>query len=84
MASRRQDISSKIAEIAYLKANGMSPFAPNLTITKMGSHPDVKGNGFVPYYIIFDHTGKLVSHNMCGSYQGGDGWKMREPYQGRW
>jgi len=78
VASHYQDISSKNAVIAYLKANGMSPFAPNFTITKMGNHPDVKGNGFVPYYIIFDHTGKLISHHMCGSYHGGDGWRMIE------
>jgi len=32
----------------------------------------------MPYYIIFDHTGKLVAHHMCGSYHGGDGWKMIE------
>ena len=78
IASHCQAISNEKSVVAYLKANGMSEFAPNFTVTSNGSHPDVKGNGFVPYYIIFDHTGKLHAHHMCGSYHGGDGWKMIE------
>ncbi len=78
IASHCQDTSSRKEVIAYLRNNGMSPFAPNLTITKMGRHPDVRGNGYVPYYIVFDHTGKLVHHHMCGTYHGGDGLKMIE------
>ncbi|MDA1194420.1 MAG: hypothetical protein O2894_04480 [Planctomycetota bacterium] len=49
-----------------------------MTITKNGRHPDVPGNGYVPYYIIFDHTGKLRYHHMAGSYHGGDGLKLIE------
>ncbi len=64
--------------VAYLKANGMSPFPPNLTVTKQSRHPDVKGNGYVPYGIVFDHTGKLVYHHMSGSYHGGNGQEMIE------
>lgn len=78
IASHCQDTSSRREVIAYLRNNNMSAFAPNLTITKMGSHPDVRGNGYVPYYIVFDHTGKLVHHHMCGTYHGGDGLKMIE------
>jgi len=44
----------------------------------MGGHPKVKGNGYVPYYMVFDHTGKLAHHHMCGNYHGGDGLKMIE------
>ena len=78
MASHCQDISNQKKVITYLKANKMSEFAPNLTITKNGSHPDVKGIRLMPYYIIFDHTGKLHAHHMCGSYHGGDEWRMIE------
>ena len=78
MASHCQDISNQKKVITYLKANKMSEFAPNLTITKDGSHPDVKGIRLMPYYIIFDHTGKLRAHHMCGSYHGGDEWRMIE------
>ena len=28
---------------------------------------------YVPYYLIFDHTGKLRYHHMAGPYQGGNG-----------
>ena len=76
IASHCQDISSRPEVIAYLRNNRMSAFAPNLTITKDGRHPDVKGIGLMPYYILFDHTGKLVHHGMGGSYHGGDGLAM--------
>ena len=78
VASHCQATSSERETISYVRANGMSAFAPNMTITSNGGHPDVKGTGFVPYYIIFDHTGKLVAHHMCGSYHGGDGNKFIE------
>jgi hypothetical protein len=78
VASHCQDTSSRKEVIAYLRNNNMSAFAPNMTITKNGRHPDVPGNGYVPYYIVFDHTGKLVHHHMCGSYHGGDGLEMIE------
>ena len=41
-----------------------------MTITKMGRHPDVRGNGYVPYYVVFDHTGKLAYDHMGGRYHG--------------
>ena len=49
-----------------------------MTVTYQGRHPQVKGNGYVPYYMVFDHTGKLAHHHMCGDYHGGDGLKMIE------
>lgn len=65
--------------LAYVRANGMPPHAPNFTITKDGSHPRVKGNGIlVPYSMVFDHAGRLVYDHMSGSYHGGDGWTMVE------
>ena len=39
-------------------------------------HPGVKGNGYVPYYVVFDHKGDMAYHHMCGPYHGGDGLEM--------
>lgn len=69
---------SKDDVLAYAQSKGITADNPNLTITKQGRHPDVKGNGYVPYYMVFDHTGKLVQHHMCGAYHGGDGNKFIE------
>lgn len=66
----------------HLEAHSMWSFQPNLTITKNGGHPDVKGKRnsdgvrLMPYYLVFDHTGGLVTHNMGGPYHDGDGWTM--------
>ena len=64
--------------VAYIKGKGLSASAPNFTVTSFGGHPDVKGNGYVPYYMVFDHHGNLVHHHMCGAYHGGDGMKFIE------
>ncbi|NJN14328.1 MAG: hypothetical protein HC813_01385, partial [Planctomycetes bacterium] len=55
---------------------GLSPAAPNFTVSSFGGHPKVKGNGYVPYYLVFDHHGDLAHHHMCGDYHGGDGLGM--------
>ena len=60
----------------------MWSFQPNFTITKNGGHPDVQGKRnedgvrLMPYYLVFDHTGRLVKHHMGGAYHGGDRWTM--------
>ena len=64
--------------MAYIRSNGLAPDTPNVTVSSMGGHPKVQGNGYVPYYLVFDHTGKLAHHHMCGAYHGGDGLKMIE------
>lgn len=64
--------------MAYLRSQKFSPSSPNFTVTSFGRHPGVKGNGYVPYYMVFDHRGRLVQHHMCGDYHGGDGLKMIE------
>ncbi|MFT7618732.1 MAG: hypothetical protein ACI97A_002379 [Planctomycetota bacterium] len=64
--------------LAYIKSKGLSPTTPNVTVTSQGRHPQVKGNGYVPYYAVFNHHGDLVHHHMCGDYHGGDGLKMVE------
>lgn len=63
---------------AYIRSKGLPANTPNFTVTSQGRHPKVKGNGYVPYYIVFDHRGKLVQHHMCGDYHGGDGLGMVE------
>jgi len=64
--------------VAYMKSNGLSDETPNLTVTSFGRHPKVKGNGYVPYYMVFDQHGNLAHHHMCGDYHGGDGLNMIE------
>lgn len=78
IASHCQNQGTKQSVIEYVREKGLSAHTPNVTITKQGRHPDVKGNGYVPYYAVFDHRGKLVHHHMCGDYHGGDGLKMIE------
>ena len=63
---------------AYLASKGYDPSSPNFTVTSFGRHPKIKGNGYVPYYAVFDHHGNLVHHHMCGAYHGGDGLAMIE------
>lgn len=62
--------------VAYLQSQGMDENPPNVTVSSQTRHPDVKGNGYVPYYVVFDHRGKMAHHHMCGAYHGGDGLEM--------
>ncbi len=64
--------------VAFIKGFGLSGDVSNFSVTNGGRHPGVAGNGYVPYYMIFDHTGRLVYDHMCGDYHGGDGLKMIE------
>jgi hypothetical protein len=64
--------------IAYLRSKGLAENSPNFTVTSNGGHPAVKGNGYVPYYMVFDHRGRLIREHMCGDYHGGDGLEMIE------
>ena len=66
----------KESVVSYIRSQGVAADTPNFTVTSFGRHPKVKGNGYVPYYIVFDHHGNLVHHHMCGNYHGGDGLKM--------
>jgi hypothetical protein len=77
IATHRQN-NPRDEVVAYLRKNELSSDAPTFTVTKAGSHPKVRGNGYVPYYMVFDHHGDLVRHHMCGNYHGGDGLKMIE------
>ncbi|MHC4973935.1 MAG: nucleotide exchange factor GrpE [Planctomycetota bacterium] len=64
--------------VAYIREKKLAADTPNFTVTSFGGHPKVKGNGYVPYYMVFDQHGKLVRHHMCGAYHGGDGLEMIE------
>lgn len=64
--------------VNYVKSKGLSAETPNVTVSSFGGHPKVKGNGYVPYYMVFDHHGDLAHHHMCGDYHGGDGLAMIE------
>ena len=70
--------NSRANVIKYIKGKGLAPTSPNVTVTSFGGHPKVKGNGYVPYYMVFDQHGELAHHHMCGGYHGGDGLKMIE------
>ncbi len=62
--------------VAYVKKQKLAADTPNFTVSSFGGHPDVSGNGYVPYYMVFDHHGNLAYHHMCGQYHGGDGLEM--------
>lgn len=64
--------------VAYLRSRGLRTATPNFSVQSFGHHPKVKGNGYVPYYMVFDHNGDLAQHHMCGAYHGGDGLAMIE------
>ncbi len=70
--------NSRANVIEYIKGKGLAPTSPNVTVTSFGGHRKVKGNGYVPYYMVFDQHGELAHHHMCGGYHGGDGLKMIE------
>ncbi len=72
IASHNQSGSPEAA-LHEIFQNGLEPFAPNVTVTKQAGHPGVKGTGYVPYYLLFDHHGDLVHHHQGGPYHGGDG-----------
>ncbi|MDJ0975876.1 MAG: hypothetical protein QNJ98_15555 [Planctomycetota bacterium] len=69
---------TKANVVAYIRSQGLAEDTPNMTVSSFGGHPGVEGNGSVPYYMVFDHTGKLRRQHMCGAYHGGDGLGMIE------
>jgi hypothetical protein len=64
--------------LAYLRSQGLAESTPNVTVTSFGRHPHIEGNGYVPYYAVFDHRGRLIRDHMCGDYHGGDGLRFIE------
>ena len=55
-----------------LKSAGWTSKMTNLTVANQTRFPKAPVK-YVPYYLIFDHTGKLRYNHMAGPYHGGDG-----------
>lgn len=72
LSSHNQSGSAEAARHEIFQ-NGLAPLAPNVTVAKQADHPGVKGTGYVPYYLVFDHHGDLAYHHQGGPYHGGDG-----------
>jgi hypothetical protein len=64
--------------VAYFAGLGLQQDCPNITLTNDGKHPQVKSKSYVPYYMVFDHRGRLVHHHMGGEYHSGDKRQMIE------
>lgn len=58
--------------LAALKRNKWSKSMPNISVMYQTDFPKAPVE-YVPYYLIFDHTGKLRYNQMAGPYHGGDG-----------
>lgn len=68
---------SKANALASLKKHGWKPTMKNLTLANQTRFPKAPVK-YVPYYLIFDHTGKLRYNHMAGPWHGGDGDKYQE------
>ncbi len=63
----------------HLRAEGLTEAIPGVTVAGGAGHPEWGGAVQVPYYVLFDHTGKLVRHRKCGDdHEGADGLQMIE------
>jgi len=62
----------KDATLAGLKEKGWEEAMENVSVMSQTRFDDVPIT-YVPYYLIFDHTGKLRFHHMAGPYHGGNG-----------
>lgn len=72
IASFNQNGTEEIA-LHELFQNGVPLTTTNVSATMQARHPGVRGTGYVPYYLVFDHHGDLVYHHQGGPYHGGDG-----------
>ena len=58
--------------LTSLKAKGWTKDFKNTSVMYQTRFPKAPVK-YVPYYLIFDHTGKLRYNHMAGPYHGGDG-----------
>ncbi|MEM7387592.1 MAG: hypothetical protein AAF514_21875, partial [Verrucomicrobiota bacterium] len=63
---------TKEQAVAALKKEGWDENMANLTVMNQTRFPKAPVK-YVPYYLVFDHTGKLQQNHMAGPYHGGDG-----------
>ena len=63
---------SKDSALGLLKRHGWTKDLKNISVMGFTDFPKAPVE-YVPYYLIFDHTGKLRYNHMAGPYHGGDG-----------
>ena len=63
--------------LASLKKEGWSVELKNTSVMYGTQFPKAPIK-YVPYYLIFDHSGKLRYNHMAGPYHGGDGDQYKE------
>lgn len=68
----------KDAALRYLRSRGWSEEMENISVMFQTRYASELKINYVPYYLIFDHTGKLRYHHMAGRYHGGDGNRYQE------
>lgn len=66
------------ATIEFLKSNGWSEEIANLSVMHQTRYAPEIEIAHAPYYLLFDHTGKLRHHHVSGPYHGGNGDKYQE------
>jgi hypothetical protein len=59
--------------LKFLKTQGWSEELENISVMYQTTYSRDVEITYVPYYLIFDHTGKLRHHHMAGPYHGGNG-----------
>lgn len=64
--------------LEFLKSKGWDEKMDNLSVMSQTGYAPAIDVQHVPYYLLFDHTGKLRYHHVAGSYHGGNGDKYRE------
>ena len=69
--------NGKKSALALLKRHGWSKNLKNISVMDFTDFPKAPVE-YVPYYLIFDHTGKLRYNHMAGPYHGGNGDKYQE------
>ena len=70
---------SKDPALEFLKSKGWDEEKmTNMSVMYQTRYTNDGKITYVPYYLIFDHTGKLRYHHMAGPYHGGNGDKYQK------
>lgn len=68
---------TKKGALEALRAQGWSEKLSNTTVMYQTNFPKAPVK-YVPYYLIFDHEGKLRHNHMAGRFHGGNGNAYQE------
>lgn len=68
----------KETALKLLKTKGWTEEVQNLTVMFRTEYEADFKIAFAPYYLIFDHTGKLRHHHLAGSTNGGNGEEYKQ------